>query len=309
MVVACCCPIFHISYCLILPSCYLLHLLGQCGLWYSIHCRTTRCRIPLFVLWSYLDHGFIYPACLGVWSVNLGLASAFFGLFTGSLMLRSFLVWFLGCISWCSLLLSFWWSCIFLHTLFDVCRRSYPPFLVDSSSGLLLVTISLISKAYWLPYLLLTRFVGSCLWWFRSMCRCCLVPVVSRNGFSIRVAIRSLVLFVWYLLLVAINVCLLVVINVCLSTSTSSLILLVTIMWSRPMLTPVRLWRRLACLSRCSQFRSSLHRLGFSTSISSLPSSGTWYSWLCTFLMLTILPRCRRCRFSIRAQICPLSFP
>ena len=25
-------------------------LLGQCGLWYSVHCRIARCRIPLFVL-------------------------------------------------------------------------------------------------------------------------------------------------------------------------------------------------------------------------------------------------------------------
>ena len=29
----------------------LVPLLGQCGLWYSVHCRIARCRIPL---WSYL---------------------------------------------------------------------------------------------------------------------------------------------------------------------------------------------------------------------------------------------------------------
>ena len=88
----------------------LVPLLGQCGLWYSVHCRIARCRITLFILWSYLAHGFLYPAYPGMRSVCLGLASAFFGL---SLMPWSFLVWSLGCISWCPLLLSFWWSCIF----------------------------------------------------------------------------------------------------------------------------------------------------------------------------------------------------
>ena len=44
----------------------LVPILGQYGLWYSAHCRLARGRIPLFVLWSYLDHGFLYPACLGV---------------------------------------------------------------------------------------------------------------------------------------------------------------------------------------------------------------------------------------------------
>ena len=28
----------------------LVHLLGQCRLWYSVHCRIARCRIPLFFL-------------------------------------------------------------------------------------------------------------------------------------------------------------------------------------------------------------------------------------------------------------------
>ena len=28
----------------------LVPLLGQCGLWYSVHCRIARCRISLFVL-------------------------------------------------------------------------------------------------------------------------------------------------------------------------------------------------------------------------------------------------------------------
>ena len=74
----------------------LVPLLGQCGLWYSFYCRIARCRIHLFVIWSYLDHGFLYPACPGVWSVCLGLASAFIGLSSGSLMPWSFLVWSLN---------------------------------------------------------------------------------------------------------------------------------------------------------------------------------------------------------------------
>ena len=59
------------------------------SVWITVLCSLSyiaRCRIPLFVLWSYLEHGYLYPACLGVWSVCLGLASAFFGLPTGSVM-------------------------------------------------------------------------------------------------------------------------------------------------------------------------------------------------------------------------------
>ena len=56
---------------------------------YSIHCRMARYRIPLFVLWSNLDHGFLYSTCPGVWSVHLGLASAVFGFSSGSLMIVS----------------------------------------------------------------------------------------------------------------------------------------------------------------------------------------------------------------------------
>ena len=43
----------------LLPSPIMLSVVplsSQCGLWYSVHCRIARCRIPLFVLWSYLDH-------------------------------------------------------------------------------------------------------------------------------------------------------------------------------------------------------------------------------------------------------------
>ena len=47
---------------------YLVPFLGQCGLWCSVNCRNCRCRILLFVLRSYLDHEFLYPACLGVLS-------------------------------------------------------------------------------------------------------------------------------------------------------------------------------------------------------------------------------------------------
>ena len=136
----------------------------------------------------------------------------------------------------------------------------------------------------WLVNCLLTLFVGPCLWRLRSWCRCRLVLVVSRIGFSIPVGIRSsLILFVWHLFLVA---------------SWSSI-------FSFPSLRPVlccsylvcghfqcwlgwwllRLWRCLACLLGYSQCRSSLHRLGFSTSISSLLSRGTDFvlTWCCPF--------------------------
>ena len=95
----------------------------------------------------------------------------------------------------------------------------------------------------------------------------------------------------------------LMVINSFLSSSTSNLMFLMAILWSLPML---RLWRCMACLLGRSQFLTSLHPLGFSTSISSQLSSETWYSLFCTFLMWPIRPRCRLFRFSIRAQMCPL---
>ena len=110
----------------------LVPLLGQCGLRYSV-----RCLIPIFVLWSYLDHGFIYPSCPGVWSVCLGPPSAFFSLFD-AMVVFCIILW---------LYRSLWWSCIFLCTLlFDYYRR-FPPFLVISPSVLVLVKISSIYVA------------------------------------------------------------------------------------------------------------------------------------------------------------------
>ena len=44
----------------------LVPLLGQCGLWYSVHCRIAQCRCPLFVILSYLDYVFLSPASLEV---------------------------------------------------------------------------------------------------------------------------------------------------------------------------------------------------------------------------------------------------
>ena len=67
-----------------------------------------------------------FSILLGVWSVCLGLASAFFWFSWGSLMPWSFLVWYLGCIFWCPLMLCFWWSCTFLRILFMAYRRRFP---------------------------------------------------------------------------------------------------------------------------------------------------------------------------------------
>ena len=76
-----CLLLSHSSYLVVLlPPPMILSLvprLGQCVLWYCVHCRIARCRSLLFVLWSNLDHGFLYSACPGVWSACLALASAF----------------------------------------------------------------------------------------------------------------------------------------------------------------------------------------------------------------------------------------
>ena len=49
----------------------LVQLLGQCGLWYSVHCRITIC---VEFLYSFYDHLILIYAA---WSVCDGLASAF----------------------------------------------------------------------------------------------------------------------------------------------------------------------------------------------------------------------------------------
>ena len=185
-------PLFVLQLVLLTPPImlFLVLLLGQCGLWYYVHCRIARSIIPLFVLYSYLDRELLYPACLGVWSVCRGLTFAFFGLSSSSLMPWSCLVWSLY-ISWCPLVRYFRWSAHFclLYSLFIAAIfLNVPSFRHQGSC--------------WWRYprfmkLLLTRFVGSRLWWFTSWCRCCLVLLVSRNGFSIRVGIRSfLILFI-----------------------------------------------------------------------------------------------------------------
>ena len=97
----------------------------------------------------------------------------------------------------------------------------------------------------------------------------------------------------------------LLVISFFLSKSMSSLMLLIASLWSFPMLTWLMTVTSVT-MSGLFVRMSSLHRLGFSTSISSLLSSGTWYSRFCTFLMLSIPPKFRLFRFSFRAQTGPL---
>ena len=135
------------------------------SLWITVHCslsyRSVQNSSILSMIFTYLDHGFLYPACPGVWSACLGLASAFFGLSSGSLVSGSFLVRSLDCIFWCPLLLSFWWSCIFLCTLFVVYCRRFTTFLVVSSSVPVLVTI---------PSIYVARYEFDLLWsyWLAS---------------------------------------------------------------------------------------------------------------------------------------------
>ena len=50
---------------------------GRYELSFYVHCLTAWCRIPLIVLWFYLGHGFLYPACLGMLPICLSLVPAF----------------------------------------------------------------------------------------------------------------------------------------------------------------------------------------------------------------------------------------
>ena len=125
-----CLLLSHPSYLVVLlppPWCYPWYLfLGECELWYSVHSRIARqnSSIQSMILsWSWSS----LPSLSRSVVVYIGIASAIFELSTGSLMSWSFLIWSLGCISWCPLLLSLWWSCIFLRSLFVVCRRRFPP--------------------------------------------------------------------------------------------------------------------------------------------------------------------------------------
>ena len=59
------------------------------SVWIMILCSMSYvawCKIPLFVVWSYLDHGFLYPACLGVWSSDFLQALWCHGCFSFDLM-------------------------------------------------------------------------------------------------------------------------------------------------------------------------------------------------------------------------------
>ena len=160
----------------------LVPLLSQCGLWYSVHCCIARCRIPLFVLWPYLNLEFLYPACLGVWSVCLGLTSVIF--WHSSTLLCH------GRFS-CDLFV------VFPDVLSCFCFDRLAYFCVLDS--LFIVAVSVISCRFvtgscwwWYPQ---CQWLVDCLsysrhallnhvWWFHSWCRCRLILVVSRIGFS-----------------------------------------------------------------------------------------------------------------------------
>ena len=185
-----------------------------------------------------------------------------------------------------------WWSCIFLRTLFVVYCCRFPAFLFVTSSirahvgdGILDLCGLLIALAT------LDRL-------------CCIISAMASlvgSMSSSSCALESVSQFELEFNIIWSYSCgfyphSLLVINVFLSTSTSTLMLVITSLWLLPMLSwlmTVRSVTMSALFVRMYQFRSSLHRLGFSTSISSLLSSGTWYSWFCTFLMLPILPRCQ----------------
>ena len=83
----------------------LVPLLGQCGLLYFVHCRIARCRIILFVLWYYRDHRFSILLIHDISSSSFCVLGN-----SGSLMSWSFLVWSIGCMSWCPFIFYCWWS-------------------------------------------------------------------------------------------------------------------------------------------------------------------------------------------------------
>ena len=169
--------------------------------------------------------------CRGVCSVWIGLASAFFELSSGSRTPWSFLVWSLGCFL-CPLLDSFWWFCIILRTLFVVYRWRFPPFLVVSSSGLvfgddivdisgLLMAFATLDAPNWIMSVMVSLMVStsssSCRvlnWFLNSSCNLFFFDPICVH-----------------LLLVAL------LHHVFLSTSTPSLMLLMTILWSLTMLS------------------------------------------------------------------------
>ena len=135
MVVACCCPILHISQLpplIVLSVVYLFLVSVDCGTLFilsynSVENSSIRSMI-LSWLWISLP-----CLCRSVTSLFRPIVSCilltFLRLFDAMIVSRI--------ISW-------------LHTLFVIYRRRFPQFLVASSSGLVFVTISSISVAFWL---------------------------------------------------------------------------------------------------------------------------------------------------------------
>ena len=201
-----CLLLFLSSYIVVLVLC-LVHLLIECGLWYSVHGHITQCSIPLFIH----HHIWISLSCFFRSVISLSWPS-FCSLLTFIRLYDAMIVSHV--ISWMHFLmfflLCFWWSCIFLHTPFIVYHRFINIAYVDDDilelSGLLIALVTFDLLCWIISVMVL-------LW-----CLCCLV--VS----WIRVGIRSsFILFVkhrstFYDLLV---------ISFC-----SSLILLITILWS-----------------------------------------------------------------------------
>ena len=96
---------------------------------------------------------------------------------------------------------------VVLHISVYSIRCLSSPFSTNSLGFVIMASISddiLEFSSLLIALAIHARFVGSCMWCFRSWCRCYLVLVVSRIGFSVRLGIRSsVVLFVWYVFLVA----------------------------------------------------------------------------------------------------------
>ena len=268
----------------------LLSLLGQCGLWYSVHCRIARCKIPLFVLWPYLDLGFLYPACLVQECHQPVLSRSVISLscpgVSSACLVQEchqpVLVYlpFDGLAYFC-VLYSFFIVAVFPHVSSFRHQGSCCDDILDSNG--LLIGLATLDVLCWIMSVMVSLMVST-----------------SSSSWSIsnRFLNSSWNSIFFDPICVAPTPCDILVINVFLSTSTSSLILLVTSLWSLPMLT----WLSDDCYTSLTMsglfvrtesipvFVTPFGLFHGHLPISSLLSSGIWYSWFCTFLIFPILP-------------------
>ena len=138
----------HSSYLLVLlpppMMISLVHLFGQCGLWYSVHCRIARCRVNL--PWSWISLPSLSRNVISMSSHSFCVRLTFLRLFDAMIVPR-FMVVFPDVVS-CSVCDGFAYCCV-LYSLFIVAVfNHFPSFHHQGSCWWM---ISSISVACWLP--------------------------------------------------------------------------------------------------------------------------------------------------------------